>query len=151
MTNENVDVAVLLPILRQIPLFAGLDENLHKEIIQHIVLMYYPPEYQIFKENEDGDALYIVKKGKIEIYHDPKEEGELSQKVAEINEGGFFGEMSLVADSPRNASAKTMEESEVFILSKSDFKNLLSSNQNLAEQISATVVDRTNENNQNTQ
>ncbi|GAI86016.1 unnamed protein product, partial [marine sediment metagenome] len=42
-------------------------------------------------------------------------------------------------------------ESEVFILSKDDFKKLLSSNKTLAEQISAAVVSRMNENQKNSQ
>lgn len=90
MSNKNVDPTVILPILKQIPLFANLDENLHHEIIQHIVLMYYPENYVIFKEGALGDALYLVKKGAIEIYHEPKEEGDLPEKIAEIKEGGFF-------------------------------------------------------------
>ena len=146
MTDNNADASILLPVLKQIPLFSNLDESLHKEIIQHIVLMYYPANYVIFKENDEGDALYIIKKGNIQIYHEPKEEGDLPQNIAEITNGGFFGEMALVSEQPRNASAKTLVESEVFILSKDDFKKLLDSNPTLAEQISAAVVDRTNEN-----
>lgn len=149
MIDENIDTAILLPILKQIPLFSNLDENLHREIIRHIILMYYPKEYVIFKEKDEGDALYIIKKGKTEIYHDPKEEGDLPIKVAEISTGGFFGEMALVSNLPRNASARTLEESEVFILSKDDFKKLLDTNTTLAEQISATMVARLNENDKN--
>ncbi len=146
MTDNNADASMLLPVLKQIPLFSNLDESLHKEIIQHIVLMYYPTNYVIFKENDDGDALYIIKNGNIQIYHEPKEEGDLPENIAEIINGGFFGEMALISDQPRNASAKALVDSEVFILSKGDFKKLLDTNPVLAEQISAAVVDRTNEN-----
>ncbi len=146
MTNENVDISILLPILKQIPLFSSLDETLHREIIQHIVLMYYPANYVIFKEGDEGDALYILKKGQIAIFHAPKSDLEKPEVIAEINTGGFFGEMALVSETPRNASAKTTQESEVFILNKNDFKKLLDTNKSLAEQISATVVNRLKEN-----
>lgn len=146
MPNENVDPLIILPVLRKIPLFSALNEELHREIIQHIVLMYYPVNYTIFKEGDEGDALYIIKKGNVEIYNEPKEEGDLPKKIAEITDGGFFGEMALVSDIPRNASAKTLSDCEIFILSKDDFKKLLASNTVLAEQISATVVSRVNEN-----
>lgn len=141
MTN-NVDASILLPILKTIPLFENLDETLHREIIQHIVLMYYPAEYTVFKEGDEGDALYIVKKGAVQVFHPPKEEGDLPKTVAEITEGGVFGEMALISDVPRTASVKTLDESEIFILSKQDFKNLLDTNTRLAEQISATVIAR---------
>jgi len=146
MTNENADTALILQILKKIPIFAGLDEDLHKEIIQHIVLMYYPENYTIFKEGDEGDALHIVKKGRVLITHPPKEGEEDPEKVAEIGANGFFGEMALVSDAPRNATAQTTEESEIFILSKQDFKKLLETNSTLAEQVSATVVSRTNDN-----
>lgn len=150
MPNENVDVKMLLPILRRVPLFSTLEEELHKEIIvEHIVLMYYPPKYALFNEGDEGDALYIVKNGEVEIFHPPEEEGDFSKKVATIGEGSFFGEMALVSDAPRNASAVTAKESEIFLLSREDFDNLVNNNANLAEQISTAVVSRLKQNNQN--
>ena len=148
MDTKNTNSTVLLPILKKIPLFSGLEESVHQEIIDHIMLMYYPADYQLFKEGEQGAALYIIKNGKVSIFHEPKEVGDLPQKVAEINAGGFLGEMALVSDQPRNASAKTLAESEVFILNKEDFRKLVSTNTVLAEQISAAVIDRLKENDQ---
>ncbi len=144
--DNNVDVSVVLPILKKIPLFANLDEQYHREIIQHIVLMYYPENYQLFKEGDEGDALYIIKKGVVEIFH-PADNPVDEKHVAQINDGGFFGEMALVSEAQRNASARTKMESEIFILSKQDFKKLLDTNPALAEQVSATMVARIKDNN----
>jgi len=146
MENNNVDASVILPILKKIPLFADLDENLHREIIAQIVLMYYPADYTIFNEGDAGDALYIIKKGQVEVFHPSKAEGELLQKVADIGDGGFFGEMALVSETPRNASVKTTADTEVFILSKKNFSELLQTNTSLAEQISATTLARMKDN-----
>lgn len=151
MPNSNVDASMLLPILKKIPLFADLNEDQHKDIIQHIVLMYYPANYTIFKEGDAGDALYILKNGQVNVIKGPKEEGDLSQNIAEINTGGFFGEMALVSDVPRNATVKATMDSEVFILNKDDFNKLLGENTVLAQQISATVVSRLNQNNKQNQ
>jgi CRP/FNR family transcriptional regulator, cyclic AMP receptor protein len=144
--NNNVDESLILPVLRQIPLFSGLDESLHREIIQHIVLMYYPENYKLFGEGEAGDALYIIKNGKVSIFRSSKEETTPPEEIAELTDNGFFGEMALVSDAPRNASAKTTADSEIFILSKDDFKKLIESNTVLAEHVSSTMVDRINEN-----
>lgn len=149
MTNSNTDNAIISRVLKEIPIFSGLDESLHAEIIEHIVLMYYPKDYVIFQEDDEGDALHIVKNGRVEIYLEPKEAGDLPEKIAGIGPGGFFGEMALVSDLPRNASAKTTEEAEIFILSKEDFKKLLQSNTTLAQQVSATMVARMDENSRN--
>lgn len=149
MTGENVDTSMILPVLKKIPLFQNLDENIHNKIIQQIVLMYYPSNYVLFKEGDEGDAMYILKTGQIVIFHEPKEEGDFPQKIADIGASGFFGEMALISDAPRNASAKAKTDCEVFILSKDNFKKLLASNPGMAEQISATVIARMKENDQN--
>jgi len=154
MDNSNAsndfDSNVILPVLKKIQLFANLDENLHKEIIKHIILMYYPANYQIFKEGEIGDALYVIRKGKISIHHEPASDSVLPETVSELNDGEFFGEMSLISETPHTASAKTVEESEVFVLNKENFNRLLQTNPTLAEKVSSVVIDRTNKNDKTT-
>lgn len=150
MDNQNnisdADTNSILPVLKKIPLFANLDENLHKQIIKHIVLMYYPANYPIFREGEVGDGLYVIRKGKIRITRAQKDGGVLPENIALLGDGEFFGEMSLIAEVPHTAEARTVDESEVFVLSKDHFKEFLNTNPILAGQISAKVVERTNEN-----
>lgn len=150
-SNEKVDPSVILPILKQIPLFSGLDENENLEVINHIVLMYYPSNYMIFNKGDQGDALYIVKKGQVEVFEPSENENEPPNKIADIGEGGFFGEMALISDSPRMASIKTVGECEIFILSKQDFQELMNTNKALAEQISAAIIARIKDNSQRNQ
>lgn len=140
--DSNVDPIILLPILQKIPIFRDLNEDLHYEVIKRIIMMYYPANYVLFKEGDQGDALYIIKDGGVQIYREPKEEGDLPEKIADINAGGFFGEMALVSQEPRNASAKTTSDCQAFILNKQDFKTLMETNPSLAEQVSATVISR---------
>ena len=144
-TNE-FDSNTILPILKKIPFFATLDENLHQEIIKQTILMYYPAGYQIFKEKEAGDALYLIHKGKIRVYHEPKEGSLLPEEIAELSDGEFFGEISLISDIPHTAAARTLEESEVFVLSKDNFHSLMASNPELATKVSSIIVERLEEN-----
>lgn len=145
--DEANKIQILLSVLNKIPLFSTLNEQLHREIIDHVTLMYYPADYIIFKQEDAGDAMYIIKNGSVEITHEPLEEGDLPKHVAEINSNGFFGEMALISDVPRNATATTATECEIFILKKEDFKKLLETNVKMAEQISTTVISRIKENN----
>ena len=118
---SKVDPLVILPVLKQIPLFSNLDENLHKEIIEHIVLMYYPSNYTIFNKGDKGEALYIVKSGGVSVYEEVNDDIAKDPEIARIGSGGFFGEMALISEAPRNASVKTLNESEIFILRKNSF------------------------------
>lgn len=149
MADKNENSKVLLPILKSIPLFKDLDENVHLDIISHIMLMYYPENYQIFKEGEEGKAMYIIKNGKVGIFRGEKEKGERETTIAEINTNGFFGEMALISEIPRNATAKTLGNCEVFVLNREDFRELMKTNATLAEQISAAVIARLNDNDKN--
>lgn len=151
MANENINSEILLPILKKIPLFKNLDAAIHSEIIKRIVLMYYPANYVLFKQGDDADTMYIIKTGAVEIYNEPEKEEDLLVNLADIGQGGFFGEMALVSNLKRNASARAKTDCEIFILSKKDFNQLLDSNPTMAEQISATIIARMKENDQKQQ
>ena len=139
------DTSTILNILKQIPLMEELNEEDHKEIIKHITLEYFPKDYIIFREGDAGDAFYIIKKGMIRVYHeneDPTEE----KDVANLGSEEFFGEMALISEKPRNATVKTLEETEVFRLMKDDFINLVSSTPGMANKISDKFLDRFKQN-----
>ena len=134
----------VLPILKKIPLFATLTEEEYADIIRNIRLEYFPANYVLFKEGSEGNSMFIIKSGQISIYRSPY--GDMKE-VATLEGGNFFGEMSLFSEEPRNASARTLEESEVFLLKKEDFKKLLLQNQNLAAKVSKEFLKRVNQNN----
>jgi len=138
--NES-DIATITLILKKIPLFEELSPVEHIEIIKRITMDYYPANQIIFHENEPGDSFFIIKRGVIRIYHEaetPVEEVEVSM----LADNDFFGEMSLIEDKPRNATAKCTEESEVFKLNKDDFHKLISENPGMASHISSEFLKR---------
>ena len=67
MTEANT--LSILPILKKIPLLEELNEEDHREIIKTINLEYYPANTIIFHEGDPGDAVYIIKRGLVRIYH----------------------------------------------------------------------------------
>lgn len=135
------DTFSILPILKKIPLLADLNEEDHQEIIKHIELQYYPAHQVLFKEGDAGNAVYIIKRGVVRIYH-PGADAAEDQEVAMLGDNDVFGEMAIISEKPRNASAQTMEESEIFVLKKDDFIQLVSSNPNMASRISSEFLKR---------
>ncbi len=142
---NQFDKAQLMPmlasILRQIPLLADLNEEDHKEIIKRITMEFYPKDYVIFKEGDAGDSFYIIKKGIVRIFHKAGEDME-DQEVAMLGDNDFFGEMALISDKPRNATAMVNEDTEAFKLKKDDFIQLVSSNPTMASHISSEFLKR---------
>ncbi len=135
---ENQDISIVTNILKQIPLFENLDEVANQEVIKHITLQFYPHKHIVFNEGDEGDAFYIIKNGIVRIYHP----GEDEKDVAMLGENDYFGEMALISDNPRNATAKVEEDSEMFRLMKADLIKLISENEDFAAKISNTYLNR---------
>ena len=77
----------------------------------------------IFREHESGDRAYIIRTGKVEILKEGPE-GPISLRI--LKEGAMFGEMALIDDQPRMASAKAFEGSvDLLEIDKRPFKKKL--------------------------
>ena len=74
----------------------------------------YEGDAVIFEEGSIGHEFYIIKSGKVEISHSI---GEREKVIAVLQEGDFFGEMALLTDAPRSATAKAAGEVQLMALS----------------------------------
>ncbi|KKU80569.1 MAG: transcriptional regulator of Crp/Fnr family [Candidatus Peregrinibacteria bacterium GW2011_GWA2_47_7] len=140
-----MDTSSILPILKQIPLFQELNEIDHKEVIPHIVMNYYPANHVLFSQGDVGDKMYIIKSGMVKISR--KDENGPDIEIATLTPTDFFGEMALISDEPRNATATVVEEGEIFELAKRDFFALIEKTPGLATKISTEFIVRIKSNN----
>jgi len=108
--------------LKNVPIFRGLKNSYVKEIERIIHHRYFKPHEIIFWEGEPGVGMYIVQEGEIAIYHgrDTKNEEEL----ARLSEGDFFGEMALLNEEPRSATAISLTNSHIIGIFRPDLFNL---------------------------
>lgn len=127
----------MIEILKNIPFFAELSDEDLQRIIEKIQMQYFPEQHVIFSEGDGGDMMYVIKRGEVQIIRD-------NTILAVLKDGQFFGEMALVSDDTRNASAKTVSDAELLTLSKDDFKYLMETNSSIASIISYEVVKRAN-------
>ncbi|MFT7184576.1 MAG: CRP/FNR family cyclic AMP-dependent transcriptional regulator [Oceanicoccus sp.] len=130
---------LILAILRTVPLFQSLTEEQHEAIMEHITMEYYPTHYKLFEKGLVGDAMYIIKSGQIRIHNE-------EQDLATLGEGQFFGEMSLIEDQPRMASAETLSDCEIFVLKREDFSELMGKSPDIAQSVRAAYEARKAEN-----
>jgi len=96
------------------------------------------PGEVIFKEGGQGDAFFIIEKGSISVQK--KSSASTSERLAVLGPGEFFGEMALLDDSLRSATAVAGEASTLFVIKSSDFKQLLLNNDTLAVKLLWTFV-----------
>ena len=84
----------------------------------------------IFKEGDAGDAFYAVIEGKVRISKEIEGAGEEALTI--LDKGSYFGEMALIDEFPRSASATAHTDCRVLMMDKADFSQLLSRNKDLA-------------------
>jgi len=77
----------------------------------------------IFERNDQGDHLYIIVSGKIGISQ--SDDPVSNHFIATLGPGDCFGEMNLLDDLPRSATAHVLEDSMVLMLGKSRLRSLI--------------------------
>ena len=83
----------------------------------------FEKDHYIFRERETGDLAFIIAEGQVEILKET-EEGPVSLRI--LQKGAMFGEMALIDDEPRMASAKAIDGPvELLEVSKVTFKKKL--------------------------
>ncbi len=107
---------------------SDLFESQPDEVLQAVLaqgsFQVFGPGALVFRQGDEGDRLYIVKSGVLEILASP-DEGAEPATVAYLGPGDVVGELALLTGSPRSATARAPERAELFILDKSVFHDLM--------------------------
>src|SRR5829696_652053 len=129
----------MLDELRRVPLFAGLSEEDLERLYQMAETVSIPAGQLVLQEGEPGDALYVVLDGELEI---TKRQGGQDILLAVSRAGEFLGEMSLLEQTPRSASVRTLRESRLLVISQAAFQTLLSCSPSAPFRILRAVTSR---------
>ena len=133
--------AALIPqILKTVPLFSSLSDEQLRVLSPCLQLRTYPRNTFILRAGEETDALYVILSGRVKVLIPDEEGHEVILSVMGPHE--FFGEMGLLDDQPRSASAETLEPCEMLRFSKTGFMNCLKDNFELAMVIIRNLVRR---------
>lgn len=84
----------------------------------------------IFKEGDTGDAFYFIVSGSVRISTIVPGVGEEALTI--LREGEYFGEMALIDDAPRSASAIANDDTILLLIEKDNFRKLLAQETGIA-------------------
>jgi CRP-like cAMP-binding protein len=115
-SRDGWDVASL-------PLFAGISEVDIAEIAPLATVIDYPSGSTIFVEDEPGDALYAVLRGQVEMRC--RDRWGHEQTLATLEPGALLGEIALLTDEPRSATAVAVTDATIVRLAHETFMPLL--------------------------
>ena len=129
-----------LEALRSVPLFASLDDDAATELRSLLSDKKVPQNTRLFKQGDKGDAMYLIESGRVRISIRDQEDEELT--LAELAQGDFFGEMSIIDGRQRSADAKVIEDAQFAILSRDAFLSFVRSNPDVALEMLSALTDR---------
>ena len=116
--------------LRTVPLFTKLDDAELQRFAELTREKNYPKGSVILFEDDPGDSLFIVRDGRVKVVLVGEDGREVILGV--LGPGEHFGELSLIDDQPRSAHVIAMEDSQLLILRREDFRRRVEANPTVA-------------------
>jgi uncharacterized membrane protein len=109
--------------LRQIPLFALLDDDEMAVLAGQVEIKKFAPRQRIYKIGEPGKHAYVMISGVVRVTTVDQDHQEVL--VDEPSHGDFFGFASMLEDTPHQTTALAMEETVCLEVSRDDIAVLL--------------------------
>lgn len=100
--------------LRSLPLFKGMDDQALVQLASDLQPWVVTADEFIFHQGDTGSTCYLIERGRVRIFVLGENGQELSVRV--FGPGRIIGEMSLLDDLPRSASAQAMTETHLLLL-----------------------------------
>lgn len=109
--------------LINVPIFTDLDEATLEKISELGKKKSYIKDSVILVEEDAGSALFVITKGKVKVARTSNDGREVILTI--LSEADFFGEMAILDGMNRSATVTAIEDSELFIIQRNEFIELL--------------------------
>jgi CRP-like cAMP-binding protein len=110
--NSKVD------LIKRVPLFASASKAELAEIASIADEIDLPADKTLIKEGDSGHEFFVLVEGTADVERGGK-------KIAKLGPGDFFGEIALIAKTPRNATIKTTSPVRALVITDRAFRQLL--------------------------
>ena len=124
MTTQTAD------FLATIPLFSGLPPEELERFAELTRERSYPKGSVILFQDDPGDSLFVLRAGRVKVVLIGEDGREVILGVLEP--GAHFGELALIDDQPRSAHVIAMEDAQLLVLRREDFKRRVEANPTVA-------------------
>ena len=96
----------------------------------------------LFHEGDVGEEMFIIQSGRVKI---SKRIRGVEKTLATLEKGEFFGEMAILNDKPRSASAETLDDCDMLVIDRKTFDALIRGNSEIAVRFIKRLADRLRE------
>ena len=129
-TNAPNPASATVDFLASVPLLSGLDRAELQRFAEVTREKTYPRGSVILFENDPGDALFIVREGRVKVVLIGEDGREVILGVLGV--GDHFGELSLIDNQPRSAHVIAMEDATLLVLYRDDFRRRVETSPSVA-------------------
>jgi len=126
--------------LRHVPLFESLDDEAAAELCHLLESIDSRAGSVLFRAGDEGDAMYVIERGKIRICVRATDGHEVT--LTELEHGDFFGEMALLGGQRRSADAVVAEDARLAVLSREHFLSFMRGTPNVALEMLTALANR---------
>ena len=99
----------------------------------------FPSGTVLFREGEPGREMYVVQSGRVNV---SKKVGEVEKILASLGAGEFLGEMSILNNKPRSATATCAEDARLLVIDAKTFEAMIRGNAEIAVRMIKKLADR---------
>ncbi len=102
----------------------------------------FPKGTVLFREGEPGKEMFVIQSGRIAI---SKRVRDAEKVLAVLGPGEFFGEMSIISNRPRNATATVSEDAKLLVIDPKTFEGMIRGNAEIAVRMIKKLAERLSE------
>jgi len=129
-------------LFSQVDIFRGLESEIVGQLAAASQRRLFDAGETLVNEGDEGDSLFVIERGSVRVTKvDPDQDGK-SVDLAVLEEGAFFGEMSLLTGEPRSATVLAREHCGVLMLGKAALASTLEADPRIAEELSRALAFR---------
>jgi ATP-binding cassette subfamily B protein len=130
--------------LKAFPILESLDEEKLADLAPFFATETFQPGREIVRQNDPGDKFYIIARGQVEVWRTEEQSGH-TKRVAVLQDGDFFGEITLITGFPRTATVRTSTVCTCISLERGQFNRMIDGFPELRRQLSEVAVQRLRE------
>jgi small-conductance mechanosensitive channel/CRP-like cAMP-binding protein len=120
-----------------VPVLASLSDEAHRALAEQSHERLFGDGEVIVREGDAGRTMFVVRKGRVEITVGPE-----ARRVATTDEGGYFGEMSLLTGDPRTATVTARGDTTVLEIDADAFRAYVHSHPVVVDQLASAAAQR---------
>ena len=129
-----------ISLLRRVPLFEVLKDDDLEAVARVTITRSYDKDQVIILAEEEGDALFIIADGQVKVSIVSEDGREVILSL--LGEGAVFGELSLLDGKPRSANVVATQDTELYMVRRADFLQLIYTVPQIAVGLLAELVAR---------